>query len=149
MEAVPHMRPPIPSPPTQGTRVNLRGMRGIAALQTCMALLLAFFLAPFQHVHTGHGSDTVHAHFYHFQGAGRAEEPHGSPALDSDDDHASARSLDTFTLVLTAGLSLFVPPQGRVLLFVPAETFQPVEVVEECGHDPPSAGRSIPRAPPS
>ncbi len=124
-------------------------MRGIAALQTCIALLLAFFLAPFQHVHTGHGSGTVHAHFYRFHGDGHAEEPHKSPALDSDDDHASARSLDTFTLVLKAGLSPFVPPPERVLLFVPSETFQPVEVIEECGHDPPCVDRSIPRAPPS
>jgi len=124
-------------------------MRGIAALQTCMAMLLGFFCAPFQHVHSGPGSGMVHSHFYHFEGGGHAEEPHGSPALDSDDDHASARSLDTFTLVLTAGLSPFVPPQGRVLLFVPTQSFQPVEVVEECGHDPPCLDRSIPRAPPS
>ena len=52
-------------------------------------------------------------------------------------------------LVLTAGLSPFVLPQGPTLNFVPSETFQPVALVEERGHGPPPIDRSIPRAPPS
>ena len=133
-------------------------MRCFAALQTCVALLLAFLLAPFQHVHTGHGSGPehehsglIHAHFYtHFNSvpASRAAH-HGQEIDDTDDDHAAAWSLDTFTLVLTAGLSPFVLPQGSTVSFVPSETFQPVALVEERGHDPPSRDRSIPRAPPS
>ena len=129
-------------------------MRRVAALQTCLALLLAFFLAPFEHVHTGSqsGTDhdhsgTIHAHFYSVP-ALRGDH-HGQELQDSDDDHAAAWSLDTFTLELTAGLAPFVPSRALVLPFVPSPTFEPVEVVEECGHDPPCVDRSIPRAPPS
>jgi hypothetical protein len=76
--------------------------------------------------------------------------PHGPQIADfDDDDHATARSLDTFTVVITASLSPFVPSLGPSLLFVPSETFDPVEVVEQRGHDPPCLDRSIPRAPPS
>jgi hypothetical protein len=133
-------------------------MRYLAALQTCLALLLAFVLAPFQHVHTGHGSGPdhdhsglIHAHFYtHFVSVPASRTDHrGQEIDDTDDDHAAAWSLDTFTLVLTAGLSPFALPQGPAVLFVPSQTFQPVAVVEERGHDPPSFDRSIPRAPPS
>jgi hypothetical protein len=138
-------------------------MRCLAALHTCLALLLAFVVAPFEHVHTG-GSDhdhdgLIHAHFYNVghpaeaQIAGHhalAEEYSGAKILDADDDdHAKAWSLDTFTLVLTAGLSPFIPLRGAILPFVLSETFEPVLIVEECGHDPPPAGPSIPRAPPS
>jgi hypothetical protein len=42
----------------------------------------------------------------------------------------------------------FVPARGFVLRFVPPVTFEPVEVVEECGHDPPYVISCIPRAPP-
>jgi hypothetical protein len=129
-------------------------MRCIVALQTCLALLLAFLLAPFQHVHAAQGSGTdhdhstiIHAHFYETLPA-RVERD-GPQVDDFDDDHATARSLDTFTLVITASLSPFVPSLGLALLFVPSETFHPVEVVEQRGHDPPCLDRSIPRAPPS
>jgi hypothetical protein len=68
---------------------------------------------------------------------------------DDDDDHTAVASLDTFTLVLTRALAPFIPSLGPVLLFVPSETFRPVQLVEECGHDPPCLDRSIPRAPPA
>jgi hypothetical protein len=129
-------------------------MRRVAALQTCLALLLAFFVAPFEHVHTGGGpgadhdhSGLIHAHFYSVSRP--VGKRHGSELVDSDDDHATAWSVDTFTLVLTAGLSPFVPSLGHVLLFAPSATFSPVAVVEERGHDPPLVDRSNPRAPPS
>ena len=118
-------------------------MRRAAALETCLALLLALFSAPFQHVHA-HG--LVHSHFYPVAPV-RAQRS-GALAIGADDDHAQAVSLDTFTLVLTSGLAPFIPSLGPVVLFVPSESFRPVEVVEECGHDPPSFDRSIPRAPP-
>jgi hypothetical protein len=129
-------------------------MRRIATLQTCIALLVAFFLAPFQHVHTGPDhdhSELIHAHFYHFHGADRSVEAvHGPQFADfDDDDHADAHSMDTFTIEIAAALAPFVPSRGPVLAFVPSATFQPVEVVEERGHDPPCIDRSIPRAPPA
>jgi hypothetical protein len=123
-------------------------------LQTCIALLLAFFLAPFQHVHAGPDhdhSEIIHAHFYHLHAADHSvEEPHGPEFADfDDDDHADAHSLDTFTIELGAALAPFILSRGPVLAFVPSEAFQPVEVVEERGHDPPRIDRSIPRAPPT
>ena len=128
-------------------------MRRFAGLHTCFALLLAFTLAPFQHVHAGSGSGDhdhgglIHAHFY---GASTQHtDGHGLEFQDSDDDHAAAWSLDTFTLELAAGFKPFVPFRGLIIQFVPSVTFEPVEVVEECGHDPPCIDRSIPRAPPS
>jgi hypothetical protein len=133
-------------------------MRRFAAVQTCLTLLLAFLLAPFQHVHTGRGSGPehdhaglIHAHFYmHFESVpASGAERHSQEIDDADDDHAAAWSLDTFTLVLTAGLSPFVLPQEPAPDFVPSETFQPVALVEERGHSPPPLDRSIPRAPPS
>jgi hypothetical protein len=140
----------VPSP----THVDLTLMRRIAALQTCIALLAAFLLAPFQHVHTGQDHDhsgLIHAHFYHFHVADHSvDEPHGVQIADfDDDDHADARSLDTYTIEIAAALAPFVLSRGPALAFVPSETFQPVEIVEERGHDPPCIDRSIPRAPPA
>jgi hypothetical protein len=133
-------------------------MRRFTGLLTCFTLPLAFLLAPFQHVHTGHGTEhgtgadhdhsaLVHAHFYNVAPVRGNQQ---GPAIDDvDDDHAAVRPLDTFTLVLTEGIAPFVPARGLVLAFVPAVTFEPVELVEQRGHDPPSIDRSIPRAPPS
>jgi hypothetical protein len=130
-------------------------MRLLTAIPTCLALLLAFVLAPFQHVHTGGAehddAGLIHAHFYtHVESlpASRAEH-RGAEIDDIDDDHVAVWSVDTFTLVLTAGFVPFVPSLIAVLLFVPSYTFQPVEIVEERGHDPPCVNRSIPRAPPA
>jgi hypothetical protein len=135
-------------------RVHLTFMRRIATLQTCIALLVAFLLAPFQHVHTGTDhdhSELLHAHFYHFHAAADLlEEPRGAQFADfDDDDHADAHSLDTFTIEIAAALAPFIPSRGPVLAFVPSKTVHPVEVVEERGHDPPCVDRSIPRAPPA
>jgi hypothetical protein len=88
------------------------------------------------HDHAG----LIHAHFYtHFDSAPASHsEHHGQEIDDTDDDHAAAWSLDTFTLVLNADVSPFVLPHGLAIFFVPRHTFQPVALVEECGHDPPS-----------
>lgn len=125
-------------------------MRRFAGLLTCVTLPLAFLLAPFQHVHTGTDHDRsglVHAHFY--SAAPVRGNQHGAGIDDVDNDHAAVRALDTFTLVLTTGLAPFVPTRGLVLPFIPTVTFEPVELVEQRGHDPPCIDRSIPRAPPS
>ena len=127
-------------------------MRSAISLQACLTLLLAFFVAPFQHVHTG-GADhdhsaTMHAHFYHL--APVREEHHGPELVDADDDdHAAVWSVDAFTLVLTHALALFVPSRVGVALCTRSVPIAWVEAVEECGHDPPLIDRSIPRAPPS
>lgn len=129
-------------------------MRLIATLQTCVALLVAFLAAPFQHVHTGPDHDhsaIVHSHLYHFHIAERTADAARGPQLADfdEDDHAEAHSLDTFTIELGSALAPFALPRGPVLDFVPSDTFQPVEAVEQRGHDPPCVDRSIPRAPPA
>ncbi len=126
-------------------------MRRLAALPACVGLLTAFVLAPFQHVHTGNGPDhdhagLMHAHFYRL-GAPRPQ--HTGRQFDDDDEHQAFWAVDTFTLVLTAGIAPFIPSRGPALLFEPSPAFEPVAVVEECGHDPPLAASLVPRAPPA
>jgi hypothetical protein len=121
-------------------------MRRVAALQTCVSLVLALCLAPFQHVHEDHGHGVlVHAHPYSQPGA---HEHSGGAQIDDVDDHASVRSLDTFTLAFAPSAAPFVLPKGPVLEPVSIADPDPMEVVEACANDPPGIDRSIPRAPP-
>ena len=127
-------------------------MRSITAMQTCLALLMAFAMAPFEHVHSGAGSDhdhpaIIHAHFFELHAH---PDSGGEPAFDDDDDdHASAWQLDTFTLVVPAAWMPFVPSRGPVMRLTLVETAEPVIVVEERGHDPPSIDLFPPRPPPA
>jgi hypothetical protein len=141
---------------TSGCNLNfsykIKMMRRTVAIETSLALLLAFFFAPFQHVHTSPDGDhadagEIHAHFF---------LPHAIAQLapgihieaDDDDDHAQARSLDTFTLVLPDGLPLYLPSRAPAVAVDPSETAAPIAAVEERAHDPPSLDNSTPRAPP-
>jgi hypothetical protein len=113
--------------------------------------VLAFFVSPFQHVHPGSDHDhsaTMHAHFYRIA---QAQEQHNGPQLRDadDDDHDAVWSVDSFTLVPTAALTLFVPARAADVFFARPAPVAWVDVVEERGHDPPQIDRSIPRAPPS
>jgi hypothetical protein len=127
-------------------------MRCATALQTCLALLLAFFVSPFQHVHPGSDHDhsaTMHAHFYRIAPA-HEQHPDGARLEDADDDdHDAVWSVDSFTLVPTAALTLIAPEHAADAFFVRPVPVAWVDVVEERGHDPPQIDRSIPRAPPS
>ena len=124
-------------------------MRPLVALQTCLGLLVGFFVAPFEHVHGG-GADhedagLIHAHFYKLP----SSHQNTGPAWDDvDDDHAAAWSVDTFTLVLTPSLTPFIPSRGPRLEGILVEFLQPVEVIEERAHAPPLLDSSPPRAPP-
>jgi hypothetical protein len=122
-------------------------MRRIAALQTCLALALAYSIAPFQHVHAdGDHSTLVHSHFYGLP------EVHGEsegPQIDHDDDHAKVQSLDAFTLVFAPGNHAFVLDRGHFDVLRPSSSRTPIEPVDECANDPPGIGRSNPRAPPA
>jgi hypothetical protein len=123
-------------------------MRRTVAVETSLALLLAFFLAPFQHVHAGHAG-TVHAHFISHTSPPASHECEGVHIeADDDDDHAHASSIDTFIVVLPDGLPLWVPAKAPVGALTLAETFAPVTIVEQRTHDPPSVDHSAPRAPP-
>lgn len=131
-------------------------LRRFTGLHTCLVLLLAFVMGPFQHVHqsrdTHHGSGDhdevstfIHAH------------PYGISVADPADDHTriddrhgahAAWSLDTFTILSDTPQFLFVPAESKVLPFVPAESLFAVEVTAIRGHDPPSLEHRSPRAPP-
>lgn len=120
-------------------------------LQACVSLLLAFALAPFQHVHTHDGRGAVvHAHFYalahvHFDIDADTPGAH----FDDVDDHAAAKSLDTFLLQIPPAFAPFVLAQTQTVEPMLAPASAPCETTEACAHDPPSACPSIPRAPPS
>ena len=127
-------------------------IRCLVALETCVALLLAFAMAPFEHVHAGDGKDhdhpaLIHTHFFELH------VPHqtsSDPAFDHvDDDHASAWQSNSFTLVVPAAWIPFVPsrsPGVEVALAAPPE---PVLAVEERAHDPPSIPLLASRPPPA
>jgi hypothetical protein len=95
-------------------------MRCFAALQTCLPLLLAFFVSPFQHVHLGSDHDhsaTMPAHFYRIAAAPVQHE--GLSLQDADDDdHDAVWSVDSFTLVPTPVLTLVVPTRAAEAFFV-------------------------------
>jgi len=119
-------------------------------------MLLSLFLAPFEHIHTGSGPDhdhagLIHSHFYQVYHVARpAPDQQGPQLVDADDDdHVTAQAVDTFTLVLPADLAAYLPERGPTLAFVPSVTFEPVQIIEERGHDPPAIDWSIPRAPPA
>jgi hypothetical protein len=131
-------------------------MRRLLLLSVFPALLLAFLMAPYQHVHlaashsenaTRHHDDAVvHTHFY---AVSVPTSRNSSASLDdSDGDHA--RSLDTFRTIPQAGFPAFTRPESRLLAFAQEDVFAGfVEVTEPRGHDPPSLEFSAPRAPPA
>jgi hypothetical protein len=138
-----------------GRSCIIRPMRRLIAVQACLALLIALYVAPFQHVHLGvddddheahHHSSIVHSHsFVIFLPTDNDPEPNVTGA---GDDH-KAISLDTYAAIHTSTLSPVFLPGSRVVLFYRAERLAPVEVVEVRGHDPPPLVSSPPRAPPA
>ena len=122
-------------------------MRRVAALQTCVSLVLALCLAPFQHVHEDHDHGLlVHAHLY-VQAS--VHEHSGGPQIDDVDDHATVKPLDTFTLAFAPRILVCAPAGGSVLEPVSLTASQPIEIVEACAHDPPDADLTISRGPPA
>ena len=126
-------------------------MRRLALIPTSLALLQAFFMAPYQHVHIGSGHEKhaeptlVHAHPYAISfftnrdngpAVGHSHKPHASLAL------------DTFTTLAQGIPFLFFHPESPVRIFAPAESAVWVEITEPCGHDPPGLENPVPRAPP-
>ena len=135
---------------------NLPAMRRYAVYPALLALVLAFFMAPYQHVHVhqGHGHDdgrdddspVVHVHPYGISIP--VEEDTGSRAAVSHKEHV-AWSLDSFTLTIQNGFALFVQTESSITLFVPSKSFVPMEIVRPRGHDPPQLSLSAPRSPPA
>ena len=122
-------------------------MRRVVSLQTCVSLVLALCLAPFQHVHEDHDHGVlVHSHPY---AQARVHEHSRGAQIDDVDDHASVKSLDTFTLAFAPRIVPFVLTGGSVLEPVSLSSPEPINVVEACAHDPPDADLSISRGPPA
>jgi hypothetical protein len=140
-----------PLPPNSHTLLLM--MRRALAVQTCLAIVLAFLFAPFQHAHPA-GSDhrdarLVHAHFYHFHFVSpQSPQPDGTRIDADDDDHARALPLDTFKLRHTSTPALSLPSRSLLVAASPERAFGLVEIVEERGHGPPGRDASAPRAPP-
>ena len=102
-------------------------MRRVAALQTCLSLVLALCLAPFQHVHEDHDHGVlVHAHPY--VQARVHEESHGAQ-IDDVDDHARVKSLDTFALAFGPRIVPFVLAEGSVLEPVSLAAAEPIAII--------------------
>ena len=100
---------------TRGNRCTLRLMRRTVALHCCLAFVTAFILAPFQHVHRdGDRHDhvpIVHSHLYqHHHDRPHMDKPGEREIESADEDQVS--SLDTFTLVLQADFSPFIPSRA-------------------------------------
>lgn len=134
---------------------NQSVMRRLTILPACLAVLLAFFMAPYQHVHlsAGHEADgdhddstIVHVHFYAIS-IPTAEDP-GNSVDAKHKDHVSS-SLDTFTSVPQTALLLAYQAEPATTVFVPDKSFAPAEFVQAQGHDPPCVESSVPRAPPA
>jgi len=126
-------------------------MRRALAFQTVGCVLLAFGLAPFQHVHTHDGQGVeVHAHFYslvpHFE---EGDDDGPGPHFDHPDDHASVKQIDSFTLEAAQAHPPLVLTRIQSVEIALVAVSKPYEAVEACAHDPPAAGPSIPRAPPA
>ena len=149
---LPYLRRKCISQPQSLLYYTCRLIRRVAAIETCLALLLAFCLAPFQHVHTGPDGDHAHAGEIHSHFFSPHAPPHPESGVhieaDDDDDHEQARSLDTFTLVLPHALPLYLPSRTPAISAASAQTIAPIAVVEERAHDPPTLDSSSPRAPP-
>ena len=129
-------------------------MHRLGLIPACLALLQAFFMAPYQHVHLGAGhnkhrdhqeSTIVHAHPYAISvptsrndapGLAHSHQPHASIAL------------DTFTTLAQGVLFLFFQPESPVRISDTTKSAVRIEVTEPCGHDPPCIENTVPRAPP-
>src|SRR5689334_4961721 len=130
-------------------------MRRSVAVETSLALLLAFLLAPFQHVHPDHPHEghlgEIHAHFFVAHSHAERKSCGGIQVEaedDDDDDHAHARSVDTYTLVLPDGPQALFPSPVAIAPPVGKKEFPPPEFIEARANSPPLIDRSAPRAPP-
>ncbi len=123
-------------------------MRRAFALHCCLAFVIAFVLAPLQHGDRHDHAPLIHSHLYgHHHDHPHVDKPGEREIESADEDQVS--SLDTFTLVLTADFSPFIPTRAPEIIQPPAETRASFELVEGRGHDPPPSRNSSPRAPPA
>lgn len=108
----------------------------------------AFLLAPVQHVHEAADGGHEHAALIHAHFSAHAAAPVTGRAVDDIDEHP-VWQLDTFTLVLPAGVAPVIPSAVPEALPAPDAAAGMTAPVEERAHDPPARASAIPRAPPA
>ena len=133
-------------------------MRRLGTYPALVALLLAFFMAPYQHVHPAQGhehegagdndSPVVHVHPYAISLP--VETHNGNPVGVSHKEH-DTWFLDSFTVSTSQVTSVpfpLVQTESPIKPFVLSKSPVTVEIAEACGHDPPAIAFSVPRSPP-
>ena len=126
-------------------------LRWLARVTVCLALLQAFVMAPYQHVHVGsghgdhHESTFVHSHFY---GVSVPINRRPGPTVEHSHEGHRSVALDTFTTFSQTAPVLIFQAEFSVRTFDPAQSDVWVEIIEPCGHDPPRVENTTPRAPP-
>jgi hypothetical protein len=135
-------------------------MRRISVLSVSLAVLVAFLIAPYRHVHlaTGHEQSADHKHYHdddivvhaHFYAESAPASRNGATSVNDSDRNHVVRSLEVFTPMPQAGFYAFGLPEWLIFLSRPADLLASlVEATEPCGHDPPSLEFSPPRGPPA
>jgi hypothetical protein len=121
-------------------------VRRAITIWTILAFVPAFVRAPLDHVHSHGPQDHPHSGFFHSHIA-QANNGAGPELRDYDPDE-DARSLDWFQPVASP-IATFIAVLLPFADFVPPSVkVEHIELTEFCGHDPPAAGPSSPRAPP-
>ncbi len=130
---------------------NRAVIRRLIPISVCLALLQGLVMAPYQHIHpeaghgSHHGSPVVHTHFIPVS-VPISRRP-GQALNGLHKAHASV-SLETFTTLAPIALHLFFQQESSAPIFVPAQSYVLVEIIDPCGHDPPGVTVKTPRAPP-
>ena len=121
-------------------------VRRAVTIATILAFVPAFVRAPLDHVHGYGPQDHPHSGFFHSHIA-QPTNGAGAELRDYDPDE-DAQSLDSFQPVAspTATFTAVLLPVAD--LAPPSVEVGHIELTEFCGHDPPAAGPSSPRAPP-
>jgi hypothetical protein len=133
-----------------GLTNNVSVVRKALAVALSLAVQSAAVGAPLMHAHPDdhatahHGARAVHTHW-----GGHSHSHHSTnvPAVDAG-DHDRAVFLNAFVGVAAAVFPAGATVRGMFELPIPTEmaVHRPVEVAH--GHDPPSFGPLLPRAPP-
>jgi hypothetical protein len=136
---------------------NRMVIRRLSMLPICLALLLAFLMAPYQHVHPSryHGraasdddddSALIHSHFSYVVSLTSTANK-GTTVRGSNDDQTEW-SLDTFRSLQHSSAVFVFCQQPGIQLPALIESSRTVEFVRGRGHDPPIFESFTPRAPP-
>jgi hypothetical protein len=129
-------------------------LRRLTPIWALLALLQAFFMLPYQHVHLGSGhakngdhDDPAIVHIHPYAISLPIHSTDGPAVERARKAHASV-ALDTFTTLIHGMPLLFFRPESSATILAPTKSLVGIEVPEPCGHDPPCIENAVPRAPP-